>query len=73
MTRIVVGLLILAFGTLLMVGLGNMGFHARWEMATVKDVASYVFSMGITVAMVGMGAVLIVNPKIDGYRIWDEA
>ena len=68
--RIVIGLAVTAFGALMSYGMIEMGRHARWNEATFHDIASYVFSCGMIIGMLVGGAVLTVNPKIRGARVW---
>ena len=68
--RIAAGLAVTAFGALMSYGMIEMGRHARWNEASFHDIASYVFSCGVVIAMVIGGVLLTVNPKIRGARVW---
>ena len=68
--RIIAGLVALAMGATLAAGLISMGQHARWDPATFHDMASYGFSVLFALAIAGGGALVVVNPKIKGVRIW---
>lgn len=68
--RIIAGLVALAMGAALAAGLIHMGQYARWDVATYHDIASYGFSVLFALAIAGGGALVVVNPKIKGVRIW---
>ena len=70
LTRIAGGLLLLAFGSALTYGMILMGMQARWEIATLHDYASYAFSTCFATAILLGGALIVVNPKIRGVRVW---
>ena len=69
--RIALGLIIMGFGAAMTTMMIEMGIHAHWEIATIKDIASYVFSLGMAIAIMAGGSLLTVNPKIHGARIWE--
>lgn len=69
--RIALGLIIMGFGGLMTTMMIEMGVHAHWEIATPKDVLSYLFSTGLTIAIMVGGAMLTVNPKVHGVRLWE--
>lgn len=68
--RIMIGLAITAFGAMAIYGMIEMGSYARWEQATMHDIASFAFSCGVAVIMLVGGVLLIINPKIRGAKIW---